>query len=118
MGKANKTVFGIAAAVVFAASAAYASPFLVCDPYPPSDLQPDYFWVKMDSASQVKSIPVDATGGKILKYDLADITAGGHTVEVKACQASDAWGEVCSSPAVFTFKRPSVPPTPALKLTR
>ena len=104
--------------IVFASSPVLASPFLVCDPYPPSELQPDYFWVKINSADQVKSLLVEVTGGKILKYDLANVTVGSHTVEVKACQASDAWGEVCSSPAVFTFKRPSAPSSPVLKLTR
>ena len=114
----KKILISLVVVFVLVPGLCLASPFLVCDPYPPTDNQPDYFWVKMDSADRVKSLPVDVTGGKILKYDLAGVSAGDHRVEVAACQASDAWGEVCSSPAVFTFRRPSAPSSPVLKLTR
>jgi hypothetical protein len=75
-------------------SVALASPFLVCDPYSPAD-QVTNFQVTIDAAAPVDSAPVN----NALKYDLANISFGSHTVKVKAC---NIWG--CSEDsAPFTF---------------
>jgi hypothetical protein len=74
----------------------YASPFLVCDPYSPAD-QVTNFQVTIDTAAPVDSAPVN----NALKYDLANISFGSHTVKVKAC---NIWG--CSDDSVpFTFTK-------------
>lgn len=98
--------------LIFLSNPVWASPFLVCDPYPTTSPMPDYFLVKIGPAEFVKSIPVDVSNGKILKYSLANVAIGEHKVEVKACQIDAIWGEVCSDSAVFTFRRPSAPSAP------
>jgi len=85
----------------------YASPFLVCDPYPTTVTQPTYFNVVMDSGAPVQSTPESVTGGLRLHYDLVSISNGSHSATVAAC---NEWG--CSSTVPFAFVK-SAPSAPA-----
>jgi hypothetical protein len=99
----------------------YAGPFLVCDPYPSTDVQPTDFELVIDGGSVIISSAVDVTGGKALKYDVGGVSIGSHTVSVKACKDYDVWGRTCSSAVNFTFAKPVVssPVVPAnIKLSK
>jgi len=102
-------------------SVVFAAPYLVCDPYPSTDVQPTDFELVIDGGSVIISPAVDVTGGKALKYDIGGVSAGSHTVSVKACKDYDVWGRACSSAVNFTFVKPVVssPAIPAnIKLSK
>ncbi len=89
-------------------SSCSAAPFLVCNPYPSTGTQPDYFSVVMDSGTAVQSTPYSVTGGVELHYDLSATATGSHTASVAAC--SNTWG--CSAATPFTFTK-ALPAAPA-----
>jgi hypothetical protein len=61
-----------------------AGPFLVCDPYPPTELQPTKFVVVFDG-SAVDVVPEQyPDGSSFLRRDLGNVADGVHTVKVKA----------------------------------
>ncbi len=100
------------------ASTAWASPFVVSDPYPADAIQPDGFAVSLDNGPVVES-PADpvTASTKRFKYDVGGVSAGNHTIKVKAFVYDATWGRVESAEAVFTFARPAAPNAPAgLKL--
>jgi len=86
---------------------AEASPFLVCDPYPSTAVQPTEFVVTISGVSAPVTTPaVDVTGGKGMKLDLGPLNlTGARTVTAKA---KNAWGESAASlPFVFTAGAPA-----------
>ncbi len=87
-----------------------ASPFVVSDPYPESAVQPDGFLVVLDNAPVVES-PADpvTASTKRFKFDVGGVSAGNHTINVKAFVYDATWGRVESAEAVFTFARPAAP---------
>lgn len=97
----------LTAILLLAATSLQAAPFLVCDPYPASAGVTSFtlFW---DGSTTGVSAPVftDATG-TYLKYDLAGVTNGTHTVKVRA---KNSYGESGDS-APFTFDK-QLPPAP------
>ncbi len=61
-----------------------AGPILVCDPYPPTELQPTKFVVVLDGKA-VDVLPEQyPDGSSALRYDLGTIADGVHTVKVTA----------------------------------
>jgi hypothetical protein len=85
-----------------------ASPFLVCDPYPTTGVQPAYFSIVPDGGAAIASTPELVTGGAVrLHHDMAGVTTGIHNWTVAAC---NEWG--CSSAVPFGFTK-SVPGAPA-----
>lgn len=89
--------------------AANAAPFLVCDPYPSTAVQPTEFVVTISGvANPIVTPAVDVTGGKAMRLDLGPLNlTGSKTVTAKA---RNAWGESAnSSPLAFTAGAPSVP---------
>jgi hypothetical protein len=74
---------------------AFASPFVVCDPYLTTEVQPTSFTVTLDAGNPVSSSPVAVTGGLILKYDVGTVALGAHTIKVKACITDTAGWECC-----------------------
>lgn len=92
---------------------AWSAPFLVCDPYPTSVVQPTYFSLVIDGGSAIQSTPEVLTDNSVrLHYDLTGIATGAHNITAAAC---DVWG--CSSAVPFGFTR-TVPGAPAnLKLS-
>lgn len=97
---------------------AWASPFVVSDNYPADAVQPDGFLVVLDNAPVVES-PADpvTASTKRFKFDVGGVSAGNHTIKVKAFVYDATWGRVESAEAVFTFARPAAPNAPAgLKL--
>lgn len=100
-------------AVLFclAAASAQASPFVVSDPYASDAVQPDGFAVSLDSGPVVES-PADpvTASTKRFKFDVGGVSAGNHTLKVKAYKNDPIWGRLESAEAVFTFTRPSAPP--------
>lgn len=97
----------IAIMVILLPVLAYASPFIVCDPYPTTVEQPDYFNVTLDGGAVVQSTPQAVTGGLRLHFDLSGISNGTHNMTVAAC---NEWG--CSSTVPFGFTK-AVPGAPA-----
>ena len=97
--------------MIFIPIFASASPFLVCDPYPVGASQPDQFVLIIDAGSPITS-PAETLvdGTKRLKYDLAGISTGSHSVTVKA--RIDLWG-LESTSVPFSFAKPSAAVAPS-----
>ncbi len=88
-------------------SISYASPYLICDPYPTTVVQPTYFELTIDGGAAIQSVPQTTADGKRLYYDLASVTTGSHNMTIKAC---NEWG--CSSSVPFSLTK-AVPVAPA-----
>ncbi len=87
-------------------STAGATPFLVCDPYPSTVVQPTYFLLVFDGGTPIQS-PVEAvTGGVRLHYDVGALTKTNHTSTVAACNTGG-----CSTVVPFSFTL-AVPASP------
>ena len=87
-----------------------AAPFVVSDPYPESAVQPDGFLVVLDNAPVVES-PADpvTASTKRFKFDVGGVSAGNHTLKVKAYKNDAVWGRLESAEVNFTFTRPAAP---------
>jgi len=87
-----------------------AAPFLVCAPYPDTGPQPTEFVVTLGTQTiTVPATPSDPgePEGVWMKWDLAGLNPGKHTVTVKA---RNAWGESAdSAPFVFIVGGVAVP---------
>ena len=91
-----------------------ASPFVVSDPYASDAVQPDGFLVSLDGGAVVESPADPVTASTVrFKFDVGSVTAGSHTIRVKAFKNDAAWGRLESAEAVFTFSRPAAPAVPA-----
>jgi hypothetical protein len=103
----RKSLFLAALLFPFAAAAA---PFLVCAPYPDTGPQPTEFVITLGSQTlTVPATPSDPgePAGVWLKWDLAGLNPGKHTVTVKA---KNQWGEsAASAPFSFTAGGAAVP---------
>ena len=95
--------------LVLIPAVAFAEPFLVCDAYLPADGVVK-FKVSMDAGVYIDSVPVS----NALKYDLAAVTVGAHTIKAQAC---NIWG--CSLDSLpLAFTRPvSLSPPVTLRLS-
>ena len=83
---------------------AWASPFLVCDPYPSSGQLPTGFLITIDNGTPIATgVQTNADGSVQLHYDVSGLAAGAHTVTV---QATNVWGSSAAS-APFSFVKPS-----------
>lgn len=91
-----------------------AAPFLVCDPYPTTVVQPTSFLVVLDGAAPVEVAAFRQADNSVrLSYDLSAVSVGNHTVTVTA---RNIWGDSnASSP--FAFTRPSQNPTAPANLS-
>lgn len=102
----KKILCAIATALFFVlilALPVLAAPWLVSDPTPPGD-EVTKFRLSFDGGPYVDSAP-DAS--KAVRYDLAGISEGSHTVVAQAC---NVWGcSADSAPFVFTKKIPGAP---------
>jgi len=87
-----------------------AAPYLVCAPYPDTGPQPTEFVITLGSQTLiVPATPSDPgeAPGVWMKWDLADLNPGKHTVTVKA---KNPWGEsAASAPFSFTAGGAAVP---------
>ena len=85
---------------VLIATPAWASPFLVCDPYPATDFQPTEYLLQWDGSMIWISSPPEglADEGVRLKFDLVDVSSGSHSVKVKA---KNKWTESTAVPFSF-----------------
>ena len=108
----KKTVFFLVLALIVPC-AAWPAPYVVCDPYPASGVQPDGFAVSVDGGAVVESPAQAVTGGVRLYYDVSTVNSGTHTMRVKAYKLDAVWGRLESTEAVFTFSRPASPSAPA-----
>ena len=92
---------------VLMSGAAQATPFLVCDPYPPSVPQPTEFVISVvGQASPVVVAATPSDQGAYLHWDVAGQT-GAKTLTVKA---RNAWGEsVASAPFAYVAGVPGTP---------
>lgn len=92
---------------------AWASPFVVCDPYPATTIQPDNFKISTDVGATQNSTPQTVTGGVRLHSDVGNTSVGNHTMAVQACKTypADEWHptatEACSATVNFPFTRPA-----------
>ena len=78
---------------------AFATPYIVCDPYPNNDNKPTEFLLQIDSGSWVSSAPQVLGDGTVrLHYDIGSVTNGSHTVNIKA---KNIWGESAAVPFSF-----------------
>jgi hypothetical protein len=99
-----KKLLVVLAVLAFPVSA-LCSPFLVCDPQATVThykITGDTFWTGNVNAQPDGSI----------RSDVATIPVGSHNISVVACRTASGWPEVCSTPAPFTFTRPSAPSAP------
>uniref|UniRef100_A0A7C4Y3F2 Uncharacterized protein n=1 Tax=Caldisericum exile TaxID=693075 RepID=A0A7C4Y3F2_9BACT len=100
-------------------SVAFASPFLVCDPYPSTQTQPDYFIIVLDGKTYSSSAFSNPDGSKQLKFDVGFVSSGSHSLTVKACKEDANGIPWCSDEVPFAFERPSaVAPPGGLKLSK
>jgi hypothetical protein len=93
--------------MVFLASSAFASPFLVCDP------QAGVTSYQLTGPSWVPTIPVPAQADGSIKLDVATASVGANSITVKACKDDPIWGVLCSEAAPFAFTKPASPAEPA-----
>lgn len=96
--------------VLAAMGYALANPFLVCEPYPASGVQPDSFTVVLNGTTYTAAAVKDSvTGAVSLKFDLAGKWATG-TNSVKAAAVSSMWGaSAFTVPLGFSAGTPAVP---------
>ena len=100
----------LAVGIVLMTSTAWASPYLVCDPYP-ADSQPTHYQMLVDGvAVQTPYGGVAGDGGSVV-LDLQSYSNGAH--QITAIQACNARG--CSEPPLV-FGVPGLPGQPALRL--
>ena len=93
--------------LLLVSATAYASPFIVCDPYPTTAVQPDNFVVVLNGTTY-NSVPVAVSGSGVrLRFDLAGkwIT-GANTCSIKA---GNLWGESSAAPFSFNASAPAMP---------
>ena len=89
------------------AGTAFAAPFVVSDPY--TSNVPDGFLVSVDGGAVVESKAVAAA----LRYDVGSVSAGEHTLTIRAYKNDAVWGRMESDPVNFTFIRPAAPAGPS-----
>lgn len=89
--------------IIALAITVHASPFLVCDPYPETATQPEWFVTNLDGGGDNEQLPQDTPEGKRIHADLQYVTDGQHTMTVKAC---NVWGCSTSTPFLFTRQIP------------
>lgn len=108
MMKTVNTLWTIAALTALTPTA-IAAPFLVCDPYPLTAVQPTEFVVTISGVTAPIITPaIDVAGGKAMKLDLGPLNlTGTRTVTAKA---QNLWGESANSaPFTFTAAAPVTP---------
>jgi hypothetical protein len=93
--------------MVFLASSAFASPFLVCDP------QAGVTSYQLTGPSWVPTIPVPAQADGSIKLDVATASVGANSLTAKACKDDPIWGVLCSEAVPFVFTRSASPANPA-----
>ena len=86
---------------------AMAAPYVVSDPYTTN--VPDGFLVSVDGGAVVES----ATVASALRFDVAGVAAGEHTLTVRAYKDTAEWGRLESTPVNFSFTRPAAPVGPS-----
>lgn len=94
-------------------ASAMAAPFIVSDPYPPTDLQPTHCEASEGALTFTSPVEVVA-GGVRCKIDLAGIPTGNHTMAVRA--TSTVAGVGASSAAPFSFGVGVLPAPTSLQL--
>lgn len=108
--------------LAFFGQAAIAAPFLTADPYLATAEQPVRFDLFFDTAATPVSstavlcntaavtagICAAADGSKILRYDVAGLSKGAHTVTAQACNISIGCSASSSSFA-FSTATPGIP---------
>jgi hypothetical protein len=112
-GKMKKIIW-IFLAMGLMAGSAWASPFLVCDKYPTSATQPDYYKLIGLPGSPITVQP-DASGTYGFKWDAVNLLPGAYTATAIACKGpTSGWPvEVCSdSSNPLSLSVPGKPPTP------
>lgn len=86
-----------------------AAPFLVCDPYPTTVTQPDWFNLKINGANPIQS--PDQTlpdGSKRLHYDVGPMSPGNYRFEVSAVKDYGVEGTAESAATPFDYEKPVV----------
>ncbi len=106
------------AMIVLLPSLCLAAPFVVCDPYLGTGVQPDNFKVVLDGTAS-NSSPQTVPEGVRLHMDIGSVSVGSHSMTVSACKTypADEWNpnpvEACSAAAVFAFTRPAEGTSPS-----
>lgn len=100
-----KKLILIILAMVFLATPAFASFFLVCDP------QAGVTIYQLSGPTWVPTTtPAQADGS--IKLDVATANVGTNSLTVKACITDPTWGVLCSEAVPFDFTRPTSPAKP------
>ena len=100
----------LAVTLCLCAATAWASPFVVSDPYPADAVQPDGFAVSLDGGPVVETPADPVTASTIrFRFDVGTVASGSHTLLIKAYKQDAVWGRLESAEAVFTFARPAAP---------
>lgn len=88
------------------AAPCYAAPFLISDPWPASDAQPDAC-TAVEGGVQIPLTLIDAApGSKQLKHDVGAVANGAHSWTISC---SNAFGASASVPFVFAAGAPGAP---------
>jgi hypothetical protein len=86
---------------------AWASPFLVSDPWPTTGSMPTSCLYQEGTTTAVETaVVVNAQGAPFCKFDLASVTRASHTFSV---WARNAWGDSNHVPFAFSATVPADP---------
>ncbi len=88
---------------IFISTLTFAAPFLVCDPQETVA----FYVVELDGQEYQTAAEEDGS----IKWDLANVDVGTHTIRLMAGNAAGDWSD-WSVPFVFTLEPPVPPPPP------
>jgi hypothetical protein len=99
-----------AIAIMVMALVAESAPFIISDPWPATSVKPDTCQISYDGSSTFVTWGVvsQSDGSVFCKMDIAALSTGSHTSQVKACNAAG-----CSTLVPFTFIKAGLPVAPA-----
>ena len=101
-----KLTIGFAVLLLNLLTLCSAAPFLVCDPQAGIDS-----YNIVENVTQLTQVPAQADGS--LRWDLAGVTVGQHSLTVSACSA--VWG--CTAAVPFVYERPALNTPAGIRLT-
>jgi hypothetical protein len=88
-----------------------AAPYIISDPWPATSIKPETCQIAYDGSTTFVTWGVvsQSDGSVFCKMDIASLTVGSHTSQVKACSATAG----CSSTVPFSFSKVGTPSPPA-----
>jgi len=101
--------FAIIGLILLFAIPVWAAPFLVCDSYPTTIVQPDWFTMSINGNTPIQSTAETLSdGSRRLHYDVGTLTPGQYHFEIKAVKDYGAEGVAESAASPFDYTKPAV----------